>query len=269
MDWFLPLVGHAICFLLHHGYVYLPLWGQGKKNGVMVIWACMFVPKVWNHLDATYCDFSLTTAKEKYKSTKDSKLHPHVAFAFHNVAKWWCFRKNVSMRKVRKPTLDDAWCITFYHLCFFPKSSCKFRVVMVGRRGRRRRLLFQVMHDWMEPYTSTKKELKCCFSLWISVHKINQKFQTQKVSNGQPQTDTCIATWLVTTWIGCIEHVRTRSYSSISKEIESQRDLFDLDICHCHHDPDRHRHVLLLCTAETRAGARGCLLFFDTWWVWV
>jgi hypothetical protein len=47
----------------------------------------MFVPKVWNHLDATYCDFSLIIAKEKYKSTKDSKLYSHVAFAFHNVAK--------------------------------------------------------------------------------------------------------------------------------------------------------------------------------------
>jgi hypothetical protein len=35
MDWFLPLVSHAICFLLHHGYVYLPLRGQGKK---MVSW---------------------------------------------------------------------------------------------------------------------------------------------------------------------------------------------------------------------------------------
>jgi hypothetical protein len=80
-----------------------PCGDKVKKNGVMVIWACMFVPKVWNHLDATYCDFSLIIAKEKYKSTKDSKLYSHVAFAFHNVAKWLCFRKMYRCGKFESP----------------------------------------------------------------------------------------------------------------------------------------------------------------------
>jgi hypothetical protein len=63
---------HAICFLFHHRYL---LFRYVDK--VMVI--CMFVPKVWNHfLDATYCEFSFSTAKEKCKSIRDSTLYSHV-----------------------------------------------------------------------------------------------------------------------------------------------------------------------------------------------
>lgn len=57
------------------------------------LYACLY--KVWNHLDATYCEFSLTIAKEKYKSIGDSKLCSHVGLYY------------ASLLKLK---IDDHWC---------------------------------------------------------------------------------------------------------------------------------------------------------------
>ncbi len=134
-------------------------------------------------------------------------------------------------------------------MSFSVSSSWRFRVV-VGRR-----LLFQVIEwnrtyeTWMDARVATKstsengkmdKHIHVARRIVVSRKCVGRPLASRQSSRifksflfktvlhlkkCQMATDT----WLFTTWIGCIEHSRTRSYSSFGKEIESQRDLFDLD----------------------------------------
>jgi outer membrane lipoprotein SlyB len=87
------------------------------------------------------------------------------------------------------------------------------------------------------------------------MRKISTSFKPKKC---QMATDT----WFFTTWIGCIEHSRTRSYSSFGKEIESQRDLDtgSLLYCHCHHDPIKSNRPYVLSAKQAVGGFVGNLM---------
>jgi hypothetical protein len=126
---------HAICFLFHHRYTYLLFRSVDK-----VMFICMFVPKIWNHLlvDATYCEFSLTKAKEKYKSIRDSTLYWHVGLYYAPLLKLKIDAHCGATKMIRQrrashacPTMTQdelkMWVLTHLRFDMLPSDGAWFR----------------------------------------------------------------------------------------------------------------------------------------------
>jgi hypothetical protein len=148
---------------------------------------CMFVPKVWNHfLDATYCEFSFSTAKEKYKSIRDSTLYSHVGLYY---APLWKLKidahcgatKMIRQRRASHacPTMTQdelkIWSLSHLRFDMLPSDGARFRKNVSMRFENPLDASFSFVHvlsrnyfmevssggwtttsfpsDWMEPYT--------------------------------------------------------------------------------------------------------------------